>query len=64
MIKIIEAENAEEFEAKINAFEEAVGSAGNSWVAPGIYATQTHILRNEGMITKFVAVIFYRKKVM
>jgi hypothetical protein len=64
MIKMIEADTAEEFENKINAFEKVKGSAGSSWTAPGIYATQTHILRNEGLVTKYIAVLFYREKVV
>ena len=50
MIKTITETDPLEFDAAVNEFERS----------HQVYATQTHILRNEGMSNLYVAVIYYR----
>lgn len=60
MIKTITAHTKEDFDDKVNAFEkEEIYKTGVSRV----FATQTHVLRNEGMSTEYIAVIFYHGEV-
>lgn len=53
MIKTITDTDIEAFDAHVNAFEKT----------HSVFATQTHVLRNEGMKTEYVAVVFYRNKI-
>jgi hypothetical protein len=57
MIRTITETDPIEFDARVNQFErETTYKSGVSRV----FATQTHVLRNEGMSTLYVAVIFYK----
>lgn len=51
MIKTFEATSPEELDAYCNEFEQKFQ----------VFATQTHVLRNEGMKTLYIAVLFYKK---
>ena len=52
MIKTIIADNAQDFDDQVNMWE----SSHN------VFATQTHVSRDPGMVTQYTAVIFYRGK--
>lgn len=51
MIKTIHEYDPDAFDATINEFEKT----------HKVFATQTHVNRNEGMRTLFTAVIFYKE---